>query len=60
MVVLGCLWKMTVYSTRMDIELLKRKLKIVGVEEARRLSPEELTGWNILSISLAGLNGMHF
>lgn len=34
----------------MDIDLFKRKLKIVGVEEALRLSKAELTGWNILSI----------
>jgi predicted protein tyrosine phosphatase len=34
----------------MDIELFKRKMKIVGVEEALRLSQAELAGWNILSI----------
>ena len=34
----------------MGIDLFKRKVKIVGVEEALRLSKAELTGWNILSI----------
>jgi predicted protein tyrosine phosphatase len=34
----------------MNIDSFKRKLKIVGVEEARGLSPEELAGWSILSI----------
>jgi predicted protein tyrosine phosphatase len=34
----------------MDIAPFKQKIKIVGVEEARRLSRAELAGWNILSI----------
>ena len=34
----------------MDIDSFKRRLKIVGVEEARRLTPTESAGWNILSI----------
>jgi predicted protein tyrosine phosphatase len=34
----------------MDIDSFKRKMKIVGVEEARRLRPAELARWNILSI----------
>jgi predicted protein tyrosine phosphatase len=34
----------------MHSESLKRKIKIVGVDEARRLTPAELAGWNIISI----------
>lgn len=34
----------------MNIDSFKRKLKIVGIEEALRLSRTELAGWNILSI----------
>ena len=34
----------------MDIDSFRQKFKIVGVEEARRLSQAQLTGWNILSI----------
>src|ERR1039458_6126156 len=34
----------------MNIDLFEGKMKIVGVEEARRLSGAELAGWNILSI----------
>lgn len=34
----------------MNMDSFKRKLKIVGVEEAQRLSRAELAGWNILSI----------
>src|ERR1039458_3575329 len=49
-VVLGCLCKIPAYSSGMDIDSLKRKLKIVGIEEVRRLSQAELAGWNILSI----------
>src|ERR1017187_943603 len=49
-VVLGCLCKIPAYSSGMDIDSLKRKLKIVGIEEVRRLSQHELAGWNILSI----------
>lgn len=42
--------RIAVDSTFMDIDSIKQKMKIVGVEEARRLSPAELAGWNILSI----------
>jgi hypothetical protein len=34
----------------MHIESLNQKMMIVGVEEARRLTPAQLAGWSILSI----------
>jgi len=46
----GLVVQIAVYFNDMEIDSFQRRMKIVGVEEARRLSQAELEGWHILSI----------
>jgi len=43
-VVLGCLSRIALYSTVMDIDSFKQKIKIAGVQEILGLSRGELAG----------------